>query len=47
MLFRLCAPEAGPLALTAIVCLHAIHPHHSEEKMVESHLRNLHLKGMV
>lgn len=47
MLFRLYAAEAGLPALAAIVCPHAIHPHPSEEKMVESHLRNSSPRGTV
>lgn len=47
MLFRLCAAEAGLPALTTIVCLHAIYPHPSEEKMVKSHLCNFYLKGVI
>lgn len=47
MLFRLYAAEAGLPALTSIVCRHAIHPHPSEEKMVQSHLRKACLKGTV
>lgn len=40
MLFRLCAAQAGLHALATIVCLHAIRPHPSEGKMLESHLCN-------
>lgn len=47
MLFRLYAAEAGLPALATIVWPHAIHPHPSEEKMVESHLHNSSPKGMV
>lgn len=47
MLFRLCAAEAGPPTLATVVCLHAIHPHLSEERMVESHLPNSCPQGMV
>lgn len=47
MLFRLRAAEAGLPALATIVCLHAIHSHPSEERMVESHLCNSCPKGMV
>lgn len=47
MLFRLCAAQAGLPALARIVCLHAIHPPPSEEKMMESHLCNSCLKGVV
>lgn len=45
MLFRLSAAEAGLLTPTVIVCLHAIHPHPSEETTGESHLRNSGLGG--
>lgn len=47
MLFRLHAAEAGLPTLTTIVCLHAIYPHPSEEKMVQSHLYSSYLKGMI
>lgn len=47
MLFRLCAAATGLPAPATIVCLHAIYPHLSEEKMVESHLCYSYLKGMI
>lgn len=47
MLFRLCAAQAGLPALATIVCLHAIRPHPSEGKMLESHLCNSCLRGVA
>lgn len=47
MLFRLWAAEAGLPTLTTIVCLHAVYPRPSEEKVLESHLCNSSLKGTI